>query len=238
MIELLMKNYLSNLNLLFNLLKYILIYISNNMNSIYKINNFISNSFYDLDNNIVIVYNNNNTLLFKIQFLQHNKIIPIGNSVTIETYILHGTYEEFFPNGNCKRRIQFNLNKRNGNDIQYYDNGKIHKFCSFISDEPFGTLSTYYPNGIQEYCASIKNGLYHGIITKSDMNGRLVLQYNMNEGKKHGFCQYNTFNPDIIDISYWENGKQIKTKLFDKIKYYLFSNEPINNPVLPNLYHI
>ena len=32
--------------------------------------------------------------------------------------------------------------------------------------------------------------------------------------------------------------KYHSVNLFDKIKYYLFSNEPINNPVLPNLYHI
>ena len=76
--------------------------------------------------------------------------------------VLNGLFEDYFPNGQLRRRILFKYGIRNGISEEYLDDGRLDNRLVYKDDKPHGFCESYWWTGEVYYKGVFKDGLESG----------------------------------------------------------------------------
>ena len=136
--------------------------------------------------------------------------------------------ETYYSNGQIQILDTYQNGKKNGDHLEYYDNGKLKKKGQFIEGDASGLWNTFYSNGkIERMFYANKNGM-HGSINEWYENGEKKINGVYNNGVKDGvwiswyptgikesMLTYNNGNKEGVFIYYYENGNKKSEGVFD-----------------------
>jgi len=100
-----------------------------------------------------------------------------GELLSEESYmsgVKNGISKTFYPGGNITELIHYRDGKKEGEWIQYFDDGKVKFRGAFSCDEKEGPFTGYYPGGKISFSGAYKAGHMDGTWTFYDENGDVI----------------------------------------------------------------
>ncbi|MEY3399274.1 MAG: hypothetical protein RL220_1868 [Bacteroidota bacterium] len=105
-----------------------------------------------------------------------------------------GLWRKFWPNGNVRSEIMYEMGRPNGEYKIYYLNGKIEEHAYWVNSRNTGTFKRWYDNGNpqQEFYFD-DNGRRNGWQKYYHENGITAVELQVVNGQESGVCKrYNT----------------------------------------------
>jgi antitoxin component YwqK of YwqJK toxin-antitoxin module len=176
------------------------------------------------------------------------KIIYHPDSETIHILVhgidgvKHGFEKIYWPSGNLKHKIEWNMGVKTGRETTWHENGVIRSIIYWKEGKETEILYTYYDDGQIRSEVPFREGIMHGTQKHYYCCGQIYAEINFFHGKRHGIekswhtngkkktqC---TYVHDIIDgdeirwdedglimeHSKWNKGKLLQAVYYDKGK--------------------
>ena len=125
--------------------------------------------------------------------------------------IIEGKCYLYYPNGKLKNEVTCKDDKRNGQHIEYYEDGKIKFKMNFLNEEIEGEFLLYHPNGnLREECNFKRNKKNGKIRQYYKSNGKLMVDFSVTDGEvdDQEIIIYNN-DGSILSSSKYQNKKMI-----------------------------
>ncbi len=171
---------------------------------------------------------------------------PDGETIHIWVHgidgVKHGFEKIYWPNGNLKHKIEWNMGVKEGREITYYESGPIRSSIEWIDNNETATIYSYYENGNLRSAVPFREGIMHGTQKHYYCIGKLYAEINYSHGKRHGLerswyphgpkktqCSYFyedvdgdefQWNQDglLLEHSKWNKGKLLQAVYYEKGK--------------------
>ncbi|MEM7306337.1 MAG: hypothetical protein AAF682_06690 [Planctomycetota bacterium] len=115
---------------------------------------------------------------------------PVATSAPLTT---GETVEELWSNGNLRRRYDLDdKGRKNGNYVEYYEDGEVQLRARYRADELDGVYATFYEDGAKHVYAKYKKGKLHGKYTERLPSGDLRLTAEYDSGALDGVRAFYT----------------------------------------------
>lgn len=171
---------------------------------------------------------------------------PDGKTLHVWVYGIdgfkHGFEKIYWPNGNLKQKIEWDMGVKIGRETTWHENGIIRSTIDWKDGKETETLYTYYDNGQLRSEVPFREGEMHGKQQHYYCCGQIYAEINFLFGKRHGlerswhtngkkktqcsYC-YNDIDGDeirwdedglIMEHSKWNKGKLLQAVYYDKGK--------------------
>jgi len=154
-----------------------------------------------------------------------------------------GLWEDFYEDGNLKRKMNFKNGLRHGNFIEYFDNSDISLIGKYWHNQKIDTLKWFYKDGtikikevyivdtINKKCVGyvnhfFENGKIHKIVPILDWKREGIAKLYYENGNLKFLTEYKNDVIEGIVKGYHENGKLYYSgKVKDNIKEKVFEFE-------------
>jgi len=113
-------------------------------------------------------------------YSDHDGILLSEESYT--SGIKNGLSKTFFPNGKLAELIHYRQGKKDGEWVQYFDDGQLKLKGYFVSDEKEGIFTGYYPGGKKNFSGSYKEGHRDGPWVFYEEEGAVMRSETYSEG--------------------------------------------------------
>ena len=124
----------------------------------------------------------------------------------------HGSFIEYFINGQIKLDYNYKNGEIGGVYKSYYENGQIEKNCNYINGKFDGLYKSYYEKGNLKYKTKYKEGIQYGETKSFYNNGNIFREFNLINSEYDGEIK-----------EYFKNGNLKFLK--DKNKYTFFDED-------------
>ena len=101
--------------------------------------------------------------------------------------------------------------KKNGNQYDYYPNGKLELIIPFLNNEKNGLQKDYFPNGKIKMETELKNGENNGYQYRYDEKGNLGMKLEYKEGKIQTMEVYSVAIIQKGNVTGFNNAKLVVT---------------------------
>lgn len=124
------------------------------------------------------------------------------------TWIWHDKYNPSTPSEGIYKKLTFKNGKKNGEEKNYYENGKLKSAYTNKDGEIEGKAITYYESGQIKYIGEVHNGVPIGEEKFYYENGKLHQILNYTAGKRTGEAKIYHENGKLQVIGNFTDGKQ------------------------------
>ena len=142
----------------------------------------------------------------------YEKVVDVDCDDYKQTFIrrfgnIHGTYLEYFENGNICIEENYNNGLEEGERREYFSNGQLFQFSNWLNDEMNGLCLTYYQNG-QLRCQKVyHNDQLHGEEKVWSENGILIKIAHYENGEVQGEVKNYYPTGEIKSIQHFRNSR-------------------------------
>lgn len=123
-----------------------------------------------------------------------------------------GEWEFFTEEGYLKTREQYDMGKRNGSSVTYFDTGDILRKEEYVNDVKEGPWQEFYRSGQLRGSGKYRKGEYHGKFELYQENGRPIVKGQYVGGLKDGVWIHFNADGNIHITTKFEMGQELTTR--------------------------
>jgi antitoxin component YwqK of YwqJK toxin-antitoxin module len=119
-------------------------------------------------------------------------------------------------------RETYNKGKRNGEMLNYFNNGKLSEKLTWVNDKKSGPWEQYFSNGILKFSGKYRDGKLEGDFIVNNENGKPYLKGGYENDQRHGkWIFYKDDGTIDMEIEY-NHGKTTDADKLDEKQQELF----------------
>lgn len=115
---------------------------------------------------------------------------PDGETLHISVFGIdgykHGFEKIYWPSGNLKHKIEWDMGTKIGRETTWHENGYLRSLIHWKDGKETETLYTYYDNGQIRSEVPFREGVMHGTQRHYYCCGQLYAEVNFLYGRRHG----------------------------------------------------
>lgn len=116
----------------------------------------------------------------------------------------------YYKDGKKWMENTFEKGLKEGEFMQWNEEGQVIKKCSFVNNELSGVYLKYHNNGNPKVEAFYKSGIEQGVHKEYFESGKLHIEYEVKDGKAHGYWKGYYESGQLWAAGKMQNGEKIE----------------------------
>jgi antitoxin component YwqK of YwqJK toxin-antitoxin module len=124
------------------------------------------------------------------------------------TKVKHGLYKKFDPKGNLRDSVTYNMGKKHGTHVRYYENGVVSEKCTYVEGTPDGKCIEQDDQEQVRKLVEYANGVQHGVERTFNAKGTLLTEQFWKKGLKDSTLQEWDEKGVLKRVLHYKDGKK------------------------------